>query len=478
MFEHADYAAMEPRWQDMKRIFGGAQAVRKADEKAVPGTGAFLHRVSSQDDPDWAHYLKHAEWVPYTARCAAGYLALMFSEEPTISDDLASNSEMAAWLEDVDGCGTRFVDWLKKSLAAEMLKFGRVPVLVHQVNPEGGPAPRLTTYSPLQLINWDGTDAAATHILLKEATVNKTWELSKLDVQEDPGERYLLFLADGQPVLRYYDEDGTPGEVIKGISKTGEIPVVVCNSYGPGLSVAEPPLLEFAGINISHYRNSANINRQFHISQMPLATASGFPLVGDDGLPTNDPDKQRPLVWGHLTVWQSSNPDAQAAIHEFTGAAIPHLERRMEAQVDQMVAMGLRMLNPKDPGGVALQTVQLNHMAETSAVGAIAQAVSASAGKILRHAAAFFGQSDIDTSYALSTDYMDKLQTINLADIIKARQTNEITKREAFEIYKRLGLIPETAEYEDHADELEAESFNQALNRAEERTDEPDLPKL
>lgn len=471
MLEHSEYTTMKSRWEQMRHIFDGAQAIREVDKAAAPGSGVFLHRVSSQDEADWAHYLKHAEWVPYTARCAAGYLALMFSEQPTASEDLVSSTAIADWMANVDGCGTKFVDWLKKSLAAEMLRFGRVPVLVHQAQPGGGPTPRLTTYSPLQLINWDGTDTAPTHMLFKESLAKKSWEIAKLDVQETPEERYLLFVGGEDPVLRYFDQDGVPGDEVMGISKTGEIPVVVCNSYGPGLSVVEPPLLEFAGINVNHYRISANINRQFHLGHMPLTTASGFPLVGEDGLPTNDPDKQRPLTWGHLTVWQSPDPEAQAAIHEFTGATIPHLEKRMEAQVDQMVAMGLRMLNPKDPGGVALQTVQLNHMAETSAVGAIAQAISASAEKILRHVAAFYGRPDIDTSYALATDYTDQLQSINLADIIRARQTNEITRREAFEVYKRLGLIPETTNYEDHADELEYETFTQALNRAEERDD-------
>jgi len=149
------------------------------------------------------------------------------------------------------------------------------------------------------------------------------------------------------------------------------IPFTTFNPSQPGLKPEKPSILALVNINLSHYRNSADLEHGRHFTALPQAWASGFSFDAKE-------------VWiGSGTAWVTENVGAKAGYLEFTGAGLGHLKEGMDDKAKQMAALGARLLEEAPTQPEAAETVRLRHSGEQSVLSKISQSTSDGLTKVL-----------------------------------------------------------------------------------------------
>jgi len=173
-----------------------------------------------------------------------------------------------------------------------------------------------------------------------------------------------------------------------------EIPFVFFNPTTNKAKPDKPMLLDLAVVNLSHYRNSADLEHGLHFTALPQPWLSGFKFDGH--------------IWiGSGVAWVSDMPDAKAGMLEFTGAGLGAIESRMAKKEKQMAALGARLLEeqPKAGEAEATETVKLRQSGEGSATARVSTVVSKGLTQVQRFLAMFLGSKTTDLGTDLNTDF-------------------------------------------------------------------------
>ena len=101
-----------------------------------------------------------------------------------------------------------------------------------------------------------------------------------------------------------------------------EIPFTFYNPMTTRPDPEKPPLLDLAVLNLSHYRNSADLEHGLHFTGLPTPWAAGFKAA------------QGELFIGSAAAWVTDEPQAKAGYLEFTGAGLGAIEKRDGAEED------------------------------------------------------------------------------------------------------------------------------------------------
>lgn len=157
-----------------------------------------------------------------------------------------------------------------------------------------------------------------------------------------------------------------------------EIPWKFVNPSDCEEGTHQPPLLPLVNVNLSHYRNSADIEHGLHFTALPTAWAAGFDLR-----------QGSKLTIGSGVAWVAENPQAKAGYLEFTGAGLAAIKEEMDRKEKIMAALGSRMLEEQSKVGEAYETVRLRVAGEQSTLALVAQTVSDAMTQVLRWLAAW-----------------------------------------------------------------------------------------
>lgn len=177
---------------------------------------------------------------------------------------------------------------------------------------------------------------------------------------------------------------------MKGGKLWREMPCEIVNSDGLDVKPSNPPILGLANVNISHYKNSADLEWGLHFTALPTAWAAGFKMTPDPGAPGSKPK----LTIGSAIAWVSDDAQAHCGYLEFTGAGLGSIRETMATKKDEMAALGARMLEQQKAGVESAESVRLRQAGEKSVLATIAQTTSEALTNALKWLAMWQGHGE------------------------------------------------------------------------------------
>jgi hypothetical protein len=268
--------AMMADWQIMAAVTRGTNYIRDLSE-------TFLPQEPREDDDAYQTRIDRSVLSPYTSRLietAAG--AILRKPVHIEGDDY--------WIElsdNIDGIGSNINEYARRALVSS-LTYGHSAILVDYPAATGarnlaeeramGRRPYFVHVDAAQIWGWRQADytmpgSPLTQVRIHEYTTRPLNDFGEEQVEQMrviyPG-RYDLY---------------TLGEDIVEFSQTGgfsldEIPVVPIYSNRRGMLRSQPPLLDIANLNITHYQRQADLIHALHIAAMPTLVLEGW----DDAL--------------------------------------------------------------------------------------------------------------------------------------------------------------------------------------------------
>ncbi|OOR86643.1 hypothetical protein B0181_11635 [Moraxella caviae] len=261
--KHADYLAMQERWQRMKDVTDGQDAIKKATTKYLPMPNADNH--TQQNQALYKNYLARAVFVEITKDTLDKYTGQAFSDDPVFNDD-----EFGALEKDANGSGVSIYQIAQKCFI-DLMRYGRCGIFIDmaQTSSEGADVqdkniPRLHFYSATEIINW--------RVEQKDGLKRPTMiVLSETHIQTDPTDPFIdkavqryrhLGIDDKGFFVEVWEKDRRIDERIYPKKSNGEhwktIPFVVLGSDTNEFAEQSIPLESLALMNLAHYRNSAD----------------------------------------------------------------------------------------------------------------------------------------------------------------------------------------------------------------------------
>lgn len=445
----------------------------------------------------YGSYKNRASFMNATGRTVEGLVGAIMRKDPEV-----------LWpkdrLEELNFIGRRFesLQEVIQETLDEVIGVGRYGLLV-DMSPNGG-EPYVAMYFAESIIDWEEAvlDDLTTNDMIKgRKMIVRVSLVEKVDQPpDDQGvttqkERLrILHLGEPQPVtdeeVKLFEEQGreeflaifdlTPEDFVEGplyfqevwdevegddlaqkqFTRTEviipempggkfwrEITFTFINPTSTKPMPEKPQLLDLTVVNISHYRNSADLEHGLHFTALPQPWAAGFQFQGE-------------VFIGSTVVWVTNDPQAKAGYLEFSGEGLGTLREIMKVKEKQMAALGARLIEQQPAPGEteAAETVKLRQSGEKSALTKISLTVSAAITNTLRLLALFKALPGADkVGVTLNTDFgVEGLSPQMLTALMQQVQGGTMSWDTYFWNLQRGEMIPEGIDAEAEATRIDA----------------------
>jgi hypothetical protein len=420
--KHETYRYYESEWRVCRDCVKGQKAVKDAKTLYLPMLGGRSKDVLGR----YEKYLKRALFFNATRRTLEALTGFLFRKPPVFAPD---DSELLDTFTNNPGGFSAFV----QEMATELLEVGRFVILIDA--PVDGGDPRLIWYRTEDLINWEADGSRYVlrefHYLADPEDEFKTTKTVRYRV---------LDVFDGRYRQRLYaeveeDEYAVVSEIFpmaNGQPLT-EIPLVIINSVDLLPEPSEPPLIDLADVNLSHYRSSADLESGRYFTGFPTPWAVGFDVQGD-------------VLEIGGAAWVTDNPDAKFGFLEFTGQGLGSLENALKDKEAMMAVLGARILEAQKRAVEAADTHRLRYAGEQSVLAKAAWNFDAGVSAAVRICAAWRKLPDAESfGVSLNKDYASThADSALVTALFAALQGSAISEDTWFYNLKRWELIPET----------------------------------
>ena len=432
---HPHYNLRAPQWARCRNTYDGQDAVKAAGESYLP-------KLGGQDDDDYEAYAKRALFFGAVERTIAGLVGAVMRKAPVIE----APEKLEALFTDITGTGMSLNEFISWALSEQLLQ-GRIGILPDWDNVADRPV--LSNYATEKVINWHFADDKQ-WVILQEA-------YSEIDPEDEykvvEAIQYRKLLLDGsyqQVIYRKTDKNGeftvydtiTPSR--KGAALDA-IPLIVTNTNGMGYTSSEPPLLNLADVNLSHYRTSADLEHGRHWTALPTPWVSGV-------------DSAIKMAIGSGAVW--CLPDhGKAGYLEFTGQGLQALEKGMDEKSGMMAKLGAQLLEARKSGVEAADSVRLRQNAEASVLQSSVTITETVINNALNTMSEWAGWGAV--SVKLNNDFVDStLNPQDLKELLAAWQTGGISQNTFLYQMQRGEMLPPEVSIEDEKALIAAEGPN------------------
>jgi len=386
------------KWRLVERCVEGEKAVKKAGVAYLP-----MPNPTDQSEENLTRYEQYktrAQFVNYTGRTKKGLIGGVFRKDPVVE----LPSELEYLIDDASRNGVSLNN-MSKLTTGEVLETGRSGLLSDYPQAEEGLTLSETKdnkayvihYDADQIINWHN-DAGGT---LDLVVLHELEEVATNDFSYENENRYrVLQLIDGIYFQSYFDDGGEMlwlSEPRKADGSTfNEIPFSWVGAEDNDETIDNAPLYDIAVVNIGHYRNSADYEESCFFVGQPTPVVSGLTQSWVDDNGSN-------YMIGSRSAWLlpegGSGSLMQAAPNQMPLEA-------MRDKVEQMIAIGARVVQDKS-GNETATTARINHTGESSALGTVADNVSAAYTKVIKWCAEFMGDNPDEVEFQLNTEFFD-----------------------------------------------------------------------
>ena len=439
---HSDYARRSSQWARIRDALEGEDEIKAQGE-------TYLRKPEGMSAAAYEAYKSRAQFYPVSERTLRGMSGLVFRHP--IQVELPSRLEPLIDAATTDG---HSLEVMAENAVNELLSVGRYGILVDY--PQKGTLatsiPYLATYTAENILNWkvqlvDGK-RVLTNLVLKDDFDSDEEEEVRLELllNEDGNYEVRKWVAAGaskEAAFILKDEPTVP--VVNG-KPLQYIPFIFLNPYDLRPEVEKPPMLDLVGVNIGHYRNSADYEHALYLTAQPTPWVAGAIT-----------EKSRPQQIGSGAFWVLPE-GATAGFLEFRGAGIEAQRQAMLDKEARMAALGARMIHEGKNRNESADTARMRGKGEMSLLTNVVNMAEAGILKALQIAAEWVAGSSADVTVKLNRDWVEaKMDASTLTALVKAWQAGAMSHKTLWENLQTGEVAPMKRSYEEERDLIDEE---------------------
>jgi len=443
---------MMPDWSVMAAVTNGTNYLRDMSETYLP-------QEPREDDDAYQTRVDRSVLSPYTSRLIETAAGAILRKPIHIEGD-------PYWLElaqNIDGLGSNINEYARRALVSS-LTYGHSAILVdYPAASEArnlaeeramGRRPYFVHVDAPQIWGWrkePGTNRLL-QVRIHDYDVRPLNEFGEEQVEEMrviyPG-RYDLYTL-GQELVEFTATGGY---------SLDEIPLVPIYSNRRGLLVSQPPLLDIANLNITHYQRQADLIHALHIAAMPTLVLEGWDdTTGSATMGVNYAIAMQPGNKAYYVQADATSFDAQMA--------------ELESLASQMSTLGVTKLFGQKFVAESAEAKRIDQAQSNSVLSIISQELESALNQAFGFAAQYVGMEPPEITIDRDFDYY-RLIGQDVSVLAQLNQMGKISDAMLLEILRRGEVLPDNINIED---ELEASTTNAlALPEAAESSDDEDM---
>ena len=452
-----EYEYWYPEWCKMRDVILGQKQLKSM-------TTQYLPKYAKMNDEEYSDYLGRTTFYNMASRTLDGMIGTAFLRDPKIK---GLDKGLVPNLKHISKKGSSLLIFTKQ-VTEEMLKIGRVGVLVDMA--ANGGEPYFAAYLAENIVDWDiSTDGREEliKVVLREikrspdeiSAYHTTWRVLRMvnGVYEQH-----VYNVEGSTDLVNFDTR-TPDFVIVPNKRGAPFDYIPFKFFGPRSNETEiekPPLLDIADINLSHYTSTAQLEQGRWYTGLPIYWSE----VGPSG-------EQQEYDIAPNVVWQLA-PGGKAGILEFNGQGLIFLEKALEQKENQISALGGRMItNRPDSTGKSTEETNMNERNERSLLVNVSNTLDEGFTVLLQWWAAWQDQVNTDgIEIKFNKDFMlDKLAAREFRAITTMYQEGILPIEALHEVFQRINIIP---------DSMDLEDFKISLDNLDQFPNNPDIAAM
>lgn len=447
-----DVIAMMPDWGVMAAVTNGTNYLRDMSETYLP-------QEPREDDDAYQTRVDRSVLSPYTSRLIETAAGAILRKPIHVEGD-------PYWLDliqNIDGLGSNINEYARRALVSS-LTYGHSAILVDYPAAAGamnlaeeramGRRPYFVHVDAPQIWGWrkePGTNRLL-QVRIHDYDVRPLNEFGEEQVEEMrviyPG-RYDLYTL-GQELVEFTATGGY---------SLDEIPLVPIYSNRRGLLVSQPPLLDIANLNITHYQRQADLIHALHIAAMPTLVLEGWDdTTGSATMGVNYAIAMQPGNKAYYVQADATSFDAQMA--------------ELQSLESQMSTLGVTKLFGQKFVAESAEAKRIDQAQSNSVLSIISQELESALNQAFEFAAQYVGIEAPEITIDRDFDYY-RLIGQDVAVLTQLNQAGKISDAMLLEVLRRGEVLPDNINIED---ELEVSTENAlALPEAAENTGDEDM---
>lgn len=424
--------SMMPDWGVMAAVTRGTNYIRDLCETYLP-------QEPREDDEAYQTRVARSVLSPYTNRLIETAAGAILRKPIHVEGD-------QYWLDmcqNVDGLGSSINEYARRALVSS-LTYGHSAILVDYPTATGamnlaeeramGRRPYFVHIDAPQIWGWR-----------KESGTNRLLQVRIHDYDVKPlndfGEEQVETMRVIYPG-RY--DLYTLGQETVEFTETGdysllEIPLVPIYSNRRGLLFSQPPLLDIANLNITHYQRQADLIHALHIAAMPTLVLEGWDdTTGSATMGVNYAIAMQPGNKAYYVQADATSFDAQMS--------------ELQSLESQMSTLGVTKLFGQKFVAESAEAKRIDQAQSNSVLSIISQELESALNQAFEFAAQYVGIEAPEITIDRDFDYY-RLIGQDVAVLSQLNAAGKISDAMLLEILRRGEILPDNVNIED---EMEA----------------------
>jgi hypothetical protein len=419
----------------------------------------YLPQEPREDEDAYQTRVDRSVLSPYTSRLIETAAGAILRKPIHIEGD-------QYWLDlaqNIDGLGSNINEYARRALVSS-LTYGHSAILVDYPAAAAvlnlaeeralGRRPYFVHVDAPQIWGWrkEPVTNRLLQVRIHDYDVRPLNDFGEEQVEEMrviyPG-RYDLYTL-GQDVVEFTSSGG--------YSLT-EIPLVPIYSNRRGLLISQPPLLDIANLNITHYQRQADLIHALHIAAMPTLVLEGWDdTTGSATMGVNYAIAMQPGNKAYYVQADATSFDAQMA--------------ELESLASQMSTLGVTKLFGQKFVAESAEAKRIDQAQSNSVLSIISQELESALNQAFAFAAEYVGMEPPEITIDRDFDYY-RLIGQDVAVLSQLNEAGKISDAMLLEILRRGEVLPDNINVED---ELEASTTNAlALPETAENSGDEDM---
>jgi hypothetical protein len=428
----------------------------------------YLPKAPGESHDSYQSRLNRSVFFNVFGHTVKGLTGFVFRKDPKLGDDVpktiaGTETEGGHW-ENIDLAGTHG-DVFCRDLMHDALVAGHAAILVEYPATGGTQSaaeemeirPYWVPIKKDNIISWRTTiekgRTLLNQVVLKEVTMVPDGAFG-----EKVQERYrVLYRENGVVGWRLLEvtKDKSVIQIDAGLyGNQAEIPLAeVVTSGRKSMFESEPPLLDLAFLNISHYQQYSDYLTSMHYTSVPIWVTIGEQIEPEDN--------KRQTLAANRGVALPPGADAKWVAHD--GAALASCKQALDDIKSDMAALGLAMMASQKRAAETAESKRIDKAGTDSQLSATARGLQDGIERALGFHANYLKEKD-GGSIQINRDFEAWLMESDVMAQYVAAVEAGFDKEMAIRMLQLGGRIPEDADPETLA--LEWEARSQAVQEA------------
>jgi len=447
-----DVIAMMSDWSVMAAVTKGTNYLRDMCETYLP-------QEPREDNDAYETRVDRSVLSPYTSRLIETAAGAILRKPIHVEGD-------PYWLDliqNIDGIGSNLNEYARRALVSS-LTYGHSAILVDYPAAAGamnlaeeramGRRPYFVHIDAPQIWGWrkEPVTNRLLQVRIHDYDVRPLNEFGEEQVEEMrviyPG-RYDLYTL-GHEVVEFSETGGY---------SLDEIPLVPIYSNRRGALISQPPLLDIANLNITHYQRQADLIHALHIAAMPTLVLEGWDdTTGSATMGVNYAIAMQPGNKAYYVQADATSFDAQM--------------NELQSLEQQMSTLGVTKLFGQKFVAESAEAKRIDQAQSNSVLSIISQELESALNQAFAFAAQYVGIEPPEITIDRDFDYY-RLIGQDVSVLAQLNQMGKISDAMLLEVLRRGEVLPDNINIED---EMEASTENAlALPEAAENTGDEDM---